>query len=60
MCGLAGALVYLSITNAGVWEIAFMGCIAAIMLLKHLQALKTAPGASGRLLNWIRSRKKAA
>jgi len=60
MCGLAGTLVYLSLTGADTWEIAFMACITAILLIKHLHGLKTSPGASGRLLSWIRSRGKTA
>ncbi len=60
MCGLAGTLVYLSLTGADTWEIAFMACITAILLIKHLHGLKTSPGTSGRLLSWIRSRGKTA
>jgi len=60
MCGLAGTLVYLSLTGADTWKIAFMACITAILLIKHLQGLKTSPGTSGRLLSWIRSRRKTA
>ncbi|MFA5066234.1 MAG: glycerol-3-phosphate acyltransferase [Dehalococcoidia bacterium] len=60
MCGMAGALVYLSLTGADTWEIVFMACVTAILLFKHLQGLKTSPGTSGRLLNWIRSRRKTA
>jgi glycerol-3-phosphate acyltransferase PlsY len=60
MCGMAGTLVYLSLTGADMWKIVFMACITAILLIKHLQDLKTVPGTTGRLLNWIRSRRKAA
>ncbi|MFA5399131.1 MAG: glycerol-3-phosphate acyltransferase [Dehalococcoidia bacterium] len=60
MCGLAGTLVYLSLTGADTWEIAFMACITAILLIKHLQGLKKSPGTSGRLRSWIRSRRKTA
>jgi len=60
MCGMAGTLVYLSLIGADTWEIAFMACITAIVLVKHFQALKTAPGTHGRLVNWIRSRRNTA
>jgi len=60
MCGMAGTLVYLSLTGAGTWEIAFMSSITAILLMKHFQRLKLYPGTHGRLLSWIRSRRKTA
>jgi len=60
MSGMAGTLVYLSLTGADIWEIAFMAVVTAVLLMKHFQGLKTSPGASGRLLSWIRSRGKTA
>jgi len=60
MCGAAGTLAYLSLIKADMWEIAFMAGITALLLVKHFKALKLAPGTSGRLMQWIRSRGKTA
>ena len=60
MYGMAGTLVYLSLIRADAWEIAFTAGITAILLIKHFQGLKMSPGTSGRLVSWIRSRRKAA
>ena len=60
MCGMVGTLVYLSLTGADTWEIAYVAVITAILLMKHFQGLKTSSGTSGRLLSWIRSRGKIA
>jgi len=60
VCGMVAALVYLSVTSADIWKISFMVCITAILLFKHLPALKASPGHSARFLNWIRSRRKTA
>jgi glycerol-3-phosphate acyltransferase PlsY len=60
MCGMAGTLVYLSLTGTDTWEIAFMAGVTVILLFKHIQGLKLSMGKPGRLVNWIRSRKKAA
>ena len=60
MCGMAGTLVYLSLTGADAWEIAYMAGITGILFMKHFQGLKVSPGTPGRLVNWIRSRRKTA
>ncbi|MFA5079491.1 MAG: glycerol-3-phosphate acyltransferase [Dehalococcoidia bacterium] len=60
ICGMVVTLVYLAVTGADIWKLVFMLCITAILLIKHFQALKASPGASGRFLNWMRSRKKTA
>jgi len=60
ICGIVVTLVYLSVTGADIWKLAFMVCITAILLVKHFPALKTSPGHSARFLNWIKSRRKTA
>ena len=56
---MAGALVVLFIIRADIWEVLFMSCVGVLYLIKHFQDLRI-PGHEGRLVHWLRSRRKAA
>ena len=56
--GATGTLVYLVITRGSSWESVFMVCVLAILVAKHFEDLHTFPGARGRLVNWLQSRRK--
>ena len=57
--GLLVTFIFCLWIRADIWQIAFVGCVTALLIYKHWDSLKT-PNHSGRLVNWIRSRKKAA
>jgi glycerol-3-phosphate acyltransferase PlsY len=57
--GILVTFVFCLWMRSDVWQIAFVGCVTALFIYKHWDGLK-APNHSGRLVNWIRSRKKPA
>jgi acyl phosphate:glycerol-3-phosphate acyltransferase len=60
LISMAGALIYLLITKAGVWEFIFISGVMVIFVLKQRPFLKEVQYPGGRLLSWIRSRNKTA
>jgi len=60
LISIAGALVYLLVTKAGVWEFVFISGVAVIFVLKQRPFLKEMQYPNGRLLSWIRSKNKTA
>jgi glycerol-3-phosphate acyltransferase PlsY len=52
--GASGASVYLFLTEASPWEIWLMLCLLAVLIVKHFDELRTAPGINGRLVRWLR------
>jgi glycerol-3-phosphate acyltransferase PlsY len=60
LISMGGALVYLLITKAGVWEFIFISGVTVIFVLKQRPFLKEVQYPGGRLLYWIRSRNKTA
>ncbi|MCX6006573.1 MAG: glycerol-3-phosphate acyltransferase [Chloroflexi bacterium] len=57
--GMVASLIVLLISRADILAIIFFSCITALFIIKQFNDLRT-PNHSGRLLVWIRSRKKAA
>jgi glycerol-3-phosphate acyltransferase PlsY len=60
MLAAAGSIVYLVANHSDGLEIVYMSCLLIIFILKHFRALKTLPHLSGRLVTWMRSRKRPA
>jgi glycerol-3-phosphate acyltransferase PlsY len=58
MFGITGTLVYVVVTSGRSWESLFMLCVLAILAAKHFEELHTIPGAKGRLINWLQSRRR--
>ena len=56
--GMAGSLVFLLYVRAEMWEVIFISCVAALFIIKQFHDLK-APNHDGRLIHWIRSKRKA-
>ena len=56
--GATGTLAYLAVTRGSSWESLFMLCVLAILAVKHFEELHTIPGAKGRLVNWLQSRRR--
>lgn len=57
--GMVGSLIMLLLTRAELWECVFIACITLLFFIKQLHDLRT-PNRPGRLIDWVRSRKKAA
>jgi glycerol-3-phosphate acyltransferase PlsY len=58
LISMAGALIYLLIIKAGIWEFIFMGGVTLIFILKQKPFLKEVQYPYGRMMGWIRSRRK--
>jgi glycerol-3-phosphate acyltransferase PlsY len=58
MLGATGTLAYLAVTRGSSWESLFMLCVLAIFAVKHFEELHTVPGARGRLVRWLQSRRR--
>jgi acyl phosphate:glycerol-3-phosphate acyltransferase len=58
--GTAGSLVYLLVNRSDIQEIIFICCIFIIFISKHWWNLQGMPSLSGRLVTWIRSRRRIA
>jgi len=58
MFGATGTLAYLAVTRGSSWESLFMLCVLAIFAVKHFEELHTVPGARGRLVRWLQSRRR--
>jgi glycerol-3-phosphate acyltransferase PlsY len=56
--GATGTLAYLAFTRGSSWESLFMLCVLGILAVKHFEELHTAPGARGRLVRWLQSRRR--
>ena len=56
--GATGTLAYLAVTRGSSLESLFMLCVLAIFAVKHFEELHTVPGARGRLVRWLQSRKR--
>ncbi len=56
--GATGTLAYQAITRGNSWESLFMLCVLAILVIKHFEELHAIPGAKGRLISWLQSRKR--
>jgi glycerol-3-phosphate acyltransferase PlsY len=54
----AGTLAYLAVTRGSSWESLFMLCVLAILAVKHFEELHAIPGARGRLVRWLQSRRR--
>jgi acyl phosphate:glycerol-3-phosphate acyltransferase len=57
--GMAGSLLVLLYERAEIWEVIFISCVTALFIIKQFYDLK-APNHAGRLIHWIRSRRKPA
>jgi acyl phosphate:glycerol-3-phosphate acyltransferase len=57
--GMVASLITLLITRADILEIIFVSGITALCIIKQFNDLKS-PNHAGRLIVWIRSRRKAA
>jgi acyl phosphate:glycerol-3-phosphate acyltransferase len=57
--GMAGTMVMLLLAHAEFWECIFIAFVTALFIIKQLHDLR-APNRPGRLIVWVRSRKKAA
>jgi acyl phosphate:glycerol-3-phosphate acyltransferase len=53
--GAVGTLVFLFVTKAGSWEIAFMFLVLCILTFKHFEDLRTLPHFRGLLFRWLQS-----
>ncbi len=58
MFGASGTLAYLVVTRGSSWESLFMLCVLAIFAVKHFEELHAVPGARGRLVRWLQSRRR--
>jgi len=58
MLGPVGSLAYLLTTRGSSWESLFMLCVLAILAAKHYGDLQTIPRPTGRLINWLQSRRR--
>ena len=56
----AGSLTYLILSRADMLETLFIASVLVVFAIKHLRSLRMVPHHSGRLINWIRSRKRLA
>ena len=57
--GMVGSLIALLFLRADMGEIIFISCVTALFIVKQFSGLRT-PNPPGRLVHWIRSRRKAA
>lgn len=53
-----GTLCFLVLAHKDIWEITFLGCMTLLVLIKNYREFRMA-GDPGRLLKWLRSRRKA-
>jgi acyl phosphate:glycerol-3-phosphate acyltransferase len=60
LIAMAGAIVYLLLIKADIWEFAFIGGVAVIFVFKQRPFLREIQYPRGRLMSWIRSRNKTA
>jgi len=60
MFGTTGTLIYLVVTRGVSLEPLFMLCVIAILVVKHLDDLKTRPRLKGKLITWLQGRKAAS
>lgn len=58
MLGTTGSLAYLATMQRGSWETLFMLCLLIVLAVKHFNDLQTIPRGSGRLINWLQSRRR--
>jgi len=58
MFGSAGSLIYLVSTTGSSLESLFTLCVLAILIVKHLKDLQTAPRFKVKLISWLRTRKR--
>lgn len=58
LVSMAGALIYLLIVKSDIWIFTFIGGVAIIFVLKQRRFLKEAQYPHGRLVAWLRSRKR--
>jgi acyl phosphate:glycerol-3-phosphate acyltransferase len=56
--GMTGTLVLLIFERAEIWEVIFISCVAVLFLIKQFHDLKV-PNHDGRLIQWIKARRKA-
>ena len=56
--GPAGSLAYLVTTRGSSWESLFMLSVLIVLAVKHYNDLKTIPRPTGRLINWLQSRRR--
>jgi len=59
MFGTTATLIYLVVTKGLLLEPLFMLGVIAILVVKHLDDLKTRPRLNGKLITWLRGRKTA-
>lgn len=57
MFATAGGLCYMLVAQKNLWEICFIACISVLFLYKHYRDLRLSRP-PGRLVNWVRSRRK--
>jgi len=57
--GIVASLIALLISQENTWEIIFISCITALFIVKQYNDLRS-PNHPGRLIIWLRSRRKAA
>jgi len=60
LISIAGTFIYLLLIRAGIWEFSYIGGVTLIFVLKQRPFLKEVQFPQGRLMGWIRSRKKVA
>lgn len=58
MLAMGGTLIILLVTHADIWTTVFICCVSILFAVKQFHDLGT-PINSGRLINWIKSRRKA-
>ncbi len=56
--GMTGSLITLLFLRADIWEIIFIACVTTLFIVKQYSGLRN-PNPPGRLVHWIRSRRKA-
>jgi acyl phosphate:glycerol-3-phosphate acyltransferase len=54
-----GGFIFAIWMKADAWEIVFVGCVTGLFILKHFRDLHS-PSQAGRLIGWLRSRKRTA
>jgi len=54
---MVGAIVLMLFWRAEVWEILYIAAVALLFIIKHFHDLRN-PNHAGRLVDWVRSRRK--
>ncbi|MBM3154968.1 MAG: glycerol-3-phosphate acyltransferase [Chloroflexi bacterium] len=56
MFAIIATTVYVAVAHGISWELLFMLCVLAILVVKHFEDLKTAPRLTVRPIEWLRAK----